>query len=136
MLSNEAVNTCYSVLRNSSVFASINQKLYKCVKSPLNTGECIVINALPMTDEQLQECVLNVNVFVPNIKTTLPDNSIDESIPNSKRLTELSKMIYETLHDYDTENVSMRIEQEHTLQNDNFKEHYQNIRVKFININF
>jgi hypothetical protein len=89
----EVVNVLFQTITNSVLFSDVkkpNGKLCK-FERPLNSVlEDVVINALGLDRDDLQEGVLNVNVYVPNIK--FEDRPTDKSQPDTGRILYLSKL--------------------------------------------
>lgn len=138
LLSIEAIGITFSVLKATPLYNAVNGKFFKGSKTKNFTGECVVINALPMTGSQHQLCIVNVNVFVPNLKLPIPGSSplvYDQTQANYPRMAALSKMVSAVLREYHNENHSLEIEQEYPLENEGFNEHYINFRVRFRNVN-
>ncbi len=97
-------------------------------------NECIVINSLPVTGEQLQRGVVNVNITVPNLKLTI-NGQPDNSQPNRARLKAISAVVIPILEDAFVNDTVTGI-QTITLVNDKeIKEHFLNIRVETNSIN-
>ncbi|RNL50769.1 hypothetical protein D7004_17935 [Pedobacter jejuensis] len=118
--------------------AGVLPDVFKGKKPDDFVGECIVINALPITKDQLQVCRVNVNIYVPNLEQDrLVEGEIkkDRSQPNFPRLKELTIQVDDLFEDYDTDEYSIRVEDEYMIENDGFAEHYNNIRTVFRNIN-
>lgn len=128
----EAVSDVYKIVKNSSLFAELGGRVYAFERPRDTVGEAIVINALPMTSESLQECVLNLNIFVPNMQLMIA-GKLDDSQPNLARIAFLSKMVYPLFDDYWADGFSIWIEQEYMLGNSPINEHYNNFRLSFKN---
>lgn len=133
LLSVDVLGIVYSVVKGCPVWGLIGGKVFKGNKALNHTGECIVINALPITGVQHQKCVVIINVFVPN-RTDI-GNGTDKTQANYPRIKELSDPISTLLTDYYHDDYSLIIEQEYITENEGFNEHYNEFRVKFRNVN-
>lgn len=133
MTAAEAVTLIFRYLK-ANLPASVTTNIFK-FERPLNfTNECIVINALPLSAEQFQEGIINVNYHVPNLRNATL-NPVDESQPNSARLEAGAKIIDALLADYSEQDYHFEVLQSIPISNDDRKEWYMNFRVLFKNIN-
>lgn len=92
--------------------------------------EDVIINSLYHDFEQLQRGVLNINVYVPNLKS-------DNAIPNINRLNQLGKLILPIIKDEfgdPVQGYTFWLERQLFLIDDNHQ-HYLNNRIQFRNIN-
>jgi hypothetical protein len=106
-------------------------------KRPLNSAqEDVVINGLPLVKDDIDEAVLNVNIYVPNLK--LPDLN-DKSQPDNARLLVLSKLGNRALTDNadddgeiwdDAGEYCFKYQQDTVMEDDN-NQHYVNFRIEF-----
>lgn len=128
----EAVTEVYKIVKNSILFTEVGGRVYQIQRPNDTVGDAIVINALPMTSESLQQCIINLNVFVPNPELTLL-GKIDTSQPNTERLITLSRLVYTLFDEYWANGFSIWIEQEYTMDNAPLNEHYNNFRLIFKN---
>lgn len=86
----EVINEVISVIMNSPLRAAINGTVAR--RRPINsTKEDIIVTSLPLTFSQLQRCVVNVNIHVPNIEFTA-NGVVDTEYPNFPRLEELAAL--------------------------------------------
>ncbi len=115
---------------NTLVKPSISGKVYK-LRRPLNSKlEDIVINALPISDEIPQECIVNVNCYAPNIETKI--SGVSTLSPDTKRMKEVAELVAETLEDVDAADYHYFISNQAVLQDESSDEHYTNFRVTFL----
>jgi hypothetical protein len=119
----------YDLLKNSSLKSAITGKVYKRQR-PVNSNlEDVVINSLPITNEQLQQCVSNVNVFVPNEKITVGETV--DSVANEARLKQLVALAVTVLTDGINGQFTWDIQQQTLIKDDESESHYINIRIQF-----
>lgn len=132
-LSSEAVRIVYGILRARSIFSEVNSNMFKGKKPDNFIGECVVITSLPMSRDQLQVCRVIVNVFVPNVEIK-KGNVIDKSQPNLPRIEALILQVDEVIQ-IDTDEISIRVEDDTVIENEGFNEHYGSLRLIFRNVN-
>jgi hypothetical protein len=134
-----ALNMLYQHISHSVLMNDVkkpNGKLCK-LERPLNSVlEDVVINGLGLNREDVQEGLLNVNVFVPNL--ILPSNPNDKSQPDTARLTYLLDLANTALGEGDeiweaTGQYCFNLQQENIFQDEN-NQHYINLRVEFYSI--
>ncbi|QQT43353.1 Uncharacterised protein [Sphingobacterium multivorum] len=96
-------------------------------RRPINsTKEDIIVNHLPFTFEQLQEGVVNVNVYVPNLEVQM--NGVkDTEYPNYNRLNEITKQVIIEIDDFYEDNILITVQQAKIIEDKAFS--YMNIRV-------
>ncbi|MCT4086683.1 hypothetical protein HZP82_04735 [Elizabethkingia anophelis] len=105
---------------------TISGKIYIDKRITTNT-EDIVINSLTMTGQFMQNGVFNVNCYVPNL--SVKQNDITISIPNRKRLKEISSQIVEVLKYHADPKYNLSIENIAQLEETNENANYINFRV-------
>jgi hypothetical protein len=131
-------NILYSEVKNSLLITGpkkITGGLYKS-KRPINsTKEDVVINSLPLNRKQLQEGLLNMNVYVPNLEVT-QGGVIDKSLPDTARLTELAAIASLVVGDINAADgdYSFILQQDNVFEDTN-NQHYINLRIEFTSIN-
>lgn len=131
----EAINILFLYTVNNSRLKSdlngINGGVYK-MERPINSElEDVVINSLPLSGTQVQEGVLNINIYVKNLALNTGSSTSDEQ-PDTKRITELSKLAMLDFADYWSPNADYAFELENTaLYSEENKQHYINLRIRF-----
>lgn len=136
----DAVNVLFQTIKNSVLFSDINKPNGKLCKleRPLDSElEDVVINIITLGRDDVQEGVLNVNVFVPNLK--FDDRKKDKAQPDTARLNYLLKLAITALGEGDeiwepTGQYCFKLQQETVFPDEN-NQHYINIRVEFYSIN-
>lgn len=132
-----ALNMLYQHISHSVLMTDAkkpNGKLCK-FERPLNSVlEDVVINSLGLNRADVQEGVLNVNIYVPNLELLTP-NEADRSQPDSARLLYLSSLANNALGQgeeiwEETGNYCFNIQQDSIYQDTN-NQHYVNFRVEF-----
>lgn len=119
----------FDVLKTSSLKNEISGKVYKRQR-PVNSNlEDVVINSLPITNEQLQQCISNVNIFAPDIEIAV-DGVVDK-VADLVRLKELADLAVSDLTDSISGDFTWDIQQQTLIKDDESSSHYVNIRIQF-----
>jgi len=131
----EVINVLYLTIANSSLMTDVKKPSGKLCKleRPLNSVlEDVVINAIGLDKDDVQEGVLNVNQYVNNLK--LP-NLEDKAQPDTARILYLSKLLNTILGDgeevWDTTGKWCFVLQQDMVFPDTNNQHYINFRVEF-----
>ncbi len=117
----------YRILSVSDLGTLVQGRVYKLNK-PQGLFECVVINALPVSQAQQQIGTANVNIYVPDLAQTREGKP--DQVADTVRLNTLTSMalplltVYET--GYDFAPVSMTL-----IEQPESKSHYMNIRIDF-----
>lgn len=124
----DIVDELYSLLDGIpvDVFADVRPDDHKT--------ECIVLKSLPITGAQLQTGIVNVNIHVPNLKTTI-QNQPSKSIPNRIRIKEIADQVTSIIEDAAINNTVTGIENITLLGEPDLNEHFLNIRVRINSAN-
>jgi hypothetical protein len=136
-----ALNMLYQHIGNSILMTDAkrpNGKLCKYQRPMNSVLEDVVINSLGLNREDVQEGVLNVNIFVPNL--VIPSNAADKSQPDTARLTYLLNLASIALGEGNeiweaTGNYCFNLQQDKLFQDEN-NQHYLNLRVEFYSLNY
>lgn len=131
----EVINILYVHIKNIVVVTGIkkiNGSVYK-MQRPINSDkEDIVINSLPISGSQIQEGVLNVNIYVPDIKLMNSDKTASTFLPNTARMTELSRLAINDLSEFWSPDGDYVFELENTgIYPEDNNQHYINLRIRF-----
>lgn len=112
-----AINSVYSALNNQGL------PVHKLVK-PADSGECVVINALPLTGSVLKRCYMNVNIYAKDL--LVADGA---SLPNTARLNALAGQYAPILEKIINDNAYLYLESEGIEADSGIKFHYLNFRL-------
>lgn len=93
--------------------------------------EDVIINTLPIDNNQLQFAVANINIYVPAMVINTAGNQ--DTIPNYERLEELTEMAITAVDDVVVGEIHFKVQQQELVDEDG--EFYSNIRVEIYNIN-
>lgn len=134
----QAVNYLVAALKASPLVlgeSAVTGKVYPFQRPLDSAKEDVVVNSLPMGKGPVQQGVLNVNVYVPNL-TYYGATTTDTTRPDMERLTALSVIGGGVLEDYWYEGGQTNFEllQDTVMQDEN-NQHYINFRVIFRNLN-
>lgn len=130
----DALDKVYSLVKNSILvtgsgdLTGITGGVYKISRPELSEYEDIVLSALPMTGDDVQMCLVNVNIHVPDIRVTI--NGRIQNQPNMIRMKALALLAGTVLESVYSMPFTLWIEMEHVLKQVNANEHYINIRVQ------
>ncbi|GAA4338473.1 hypothetical protein GCM10023149_48460 [Mucilaginibacter gynuensis] len=134
----DAVTLLYKHVKESELITGakrVNGGLYKG-KRPINsTKEDVVINSLPLNYAQLQEGVLNMNIYVRNLTLTL-SGVTDNTQPDLARLSELTAIAIDFVREIDGPDAeyTFALQQDNLIEGDN-NDHYVNLRIEFYSTN-
>ncbi|MBO4549452.1 MAG: hypothetical protein J5733_01870 [Bacteroidaceae bacterium] len=120
----------FSVLKAAGINEIIGGSLRYIPRAEKSKAEDCVISVLDSNNAQIQDCIVNVNVYVQNI------TSGGESVENVTRTKQLAG-IFETLfkNDIHTDDFSMFLEKQRILPVVGKDEHVINNRINYKSIN-
>lgn len=122
----DVIDAIIGLLYNSKVKTSISGEIG--TERPIDSEkEDITVNVLPLTFEQLQYCVANVNIHVKNLSVT-QGGKVNTSYENRPRLKELANLVYEALHDKLSSGMYLSVLNSQLLKES--KSSFMNIRVE------
>lgn len=115
-----------------SLLGSIAVPKYRKTKPTKSTAaEYVVINSLPINAQTLQKCYVNVNYHVKDIDG---GTSIG-FMPDETKLNAGTALVLAALKKVSTTSYLIDFEGQETIREEQFKEHYSNLRFSFKNIN-
>lgn len=122
----DAINEIIGLLSGSPLKSAISGTID--VQRPINsTKEDVAVGTLPITFDQLQSGIVNVNLHVPNIKVT--QNGIQNvQYPNRPRFKVLCPLVYTALQDKKTENLYITLINSQLMYEE--ESSYMNFRVE------
>ena len=94
----DAVDIVWKKIYGSALKTEITGKVYKHRKPAGSDKEDVVVNCPTINNTQLQQGLVNVNIYVPNIPITIAGIA-DDSQPDHARLKELATMAVGILDD-------------------------------------
>lgn len=125
----DLIDAAYELLDVTEVqSAMLSGDIFKTVKPDNYQGECIVINSLPVSGQQLQRGFLNVNIYAPNLTLKI-NGQPDNSQPNTKRLKEIAAAVVPILEDATADGNLFFIDSMNVYAEDQNREHFLNIRI-------
>jgi hypothetical protein len=131
----DVLTILYQLLLSSSMPSEITGKVRKGERPAGSTKEDIVVNTLPIQNDNLQRTVANVNIYVPSL--VISENGIQTEKPDYTRLDELVDMILPILKDV-REKRDYYLEWQQVSQpikDTESKSYFINIRVDFYAFN-
>lgn len=129
----DVIDSVWGVMNASPVKTVITGGVYKHLRPAASKLEDVVINSLPITGEQLQAGVANVNIHVPDLEVNI--GGVVEKQPNHLRLQVLCLAALTSLKDQWNEDYHFDVQQQNLIRDENGGDHYINIRLDFYNIN-
>ena len=117
----------------SSLTSTLSGSIRKNLRPPDSKKEDVVINSLPVANQQLQLAVANVNVFVPD--KTVSDGGVQTKVVDHERLKTLTGIVISALNDILDGDYYYEVQQQTLIQDKESESHYSNIRINFYSIN-
>lgn len=128
----DAENIIFKTLSASNTL-NISGDVYK--HRPLNSHqEDIIVGSLPISNDDIQKAVLNINVHVPNLIVNI-SGAQDNTQPNLARLNELTRLVWQLLDNQFFNGYWFYVQQQNLFADEQTNEHYSNIRLEFYSIN-
>lgn len=87
------IKEAYPLLNVDAVMSVITGSIYLMERPKNSQKSDVVLNALPITNEQLQRGVFNVNIHAPNLKNIIIDGLPDETQPDIETLYAASNVV-------------------------------------------
>ena len=130
----DIIDLNYAVLNVPAVTAQLTGGVYKNTRPVSSDKTDVVIGCLPVSNDQLQRAVANVNIHVPNLVIN-QGNYTDYTQPDFAALRSLAALVTGVLNDVSTPTHWFAVQQQNHFSEPERKEHYVNIRVNFYSIN-
>ena len=110
----------------------ITGKVYRQGERPVDSKkEDLVVNTLPVSNQQIQRSVANINAHVPNRKIVI--NGVGNSQPNLTRLEAITSLVCAAVDEQYFETYWFFVQQQSTFAEE--QETYSNIRIEFYSEN-
>lgn len=97
------------------------------------TEECIVVNTPWVNHRRPQEGYTNINIHVPDEKHTI--DGVQQLQPNQERMSQLTNLVLAILQTTVVTGVDWQQPQENAMAEPQHNEHYNNLRIDWINCN-
>lgn len=123
------VDILFAALDSSAIKSVITGSICKQNRDFNSGKEDIVINSLPVNNEQLQEAIANVNIHVPDLVVNAGGGESFQ--PNHVRLKELTDLAIPILNNIQGADYYFTVQQQQTFSDAEAKDHYSNIRIEF-----
>lgn len=123
------------VLINAGIELLINGSIRLNMRKLSSTKEDIVINTLYWDADQVQEGILNINVYVPNLIGQVGENptAVDRTQPNIARFQAIGQAIINAVQGYSGADFLIHLRQPGKLENYGIEWLY-NIQVEYIHL--
>jgi len=136
IISQDLETIIYKMLNVSAIKDVINGGIYKEAFRPTNSGKIdICVNVLTLTQENPQIGIANINIYVQDKKQTI--NTVENFIPNSTLIKSITDVVIgvinNSLNNPEYGNIGFTVINQKTYpnQDNEIKEHFQNIQVQF-----
>ena len=136
IISQDLETIIYKMLNVSAIKDAINGGIYKEAFRPTNSGKIdICVNVLTLTQDNPQIGIANINIYVQDKKQTI--NTVENFIPNSSLIKSITDVVIgvinNSLNNPEYGNIGFTVINQKTYpnQDNEIKEHFQNIQVQF-----
>jgi hypothetical protein len=126
----DMVKDGFTVLNIPALTDNISGNVYMLERPKNSTEEDVVINSLPITADQFQNGVFNVNIHVPNLNPKI-NGKLDDTIPNVPRLKAITDIVVKLLNLHDGFDFSFSLSNGGQPIRDTDLNWYFNIRVNY-----
>ncbi len=120
----------FKLIKSSSIATEIGGDVYRSGMRPYNSNdEDCVVGFLTGLDGQIQEGVVNVNVYVPDV-----DNGSQLLVKDISRCTEIAGIMRDITSSLISSEYYFSIDamiKTYRVEDDNVTQHYVNTRLKF-----
>lgn len=130
----DLVDIVWQQLQTGALKAAITGDIHKHRRPANSQTEDVVINSLPISFQQMQEAIVNVNIHVPNLSIAV-NGSIDNTQPDHARLQTLTTLAVADLTDTWGDEYNFDVQQQILIEDKEAKDFYINIRLEFFNVN-
>lgn len=118
----------YRLLNITAVTSVISGSIYKGNRPADSILEDIVINTITLGDGTRQHGVSNVNIYVPDIATTISGKQ--QFLTNTARLITLANIVNPLLEETDGDDFVLWIDSTQIIDEPEIKQHFMNIRLE------
>lgn len=125
----DIVDLLYVKLDASALKTAISGTINKHRRVADSDKEDVVINCLPVNNEQLQKTIANVNIHVPDLQIEV--NGVQDKQPDHARLQTLAALAIGILNDNWTSTLNYDVQQQVIIEDREAGDHYINIRIEF-----
>jgi len=129
----EIVDLLWEKLDGSDLEMEITGSLCKHRRDPDSNQEDVVISCQPVSNEQLQRALAEVNIYVPDLVVMM--NEVEDKQPNHGRLQFLESLAADLLRDNWTEDLNYDIKEQGLVSGKDSPDHYINIKLEFFILN-
>mgnify|MGYP000160776335 CR=1 FL=1 len=130
----DLVDIVWQKLQAGALKAAISGDIHKHRRPANSQLEDVVINSLPISSQQMQEAIVNVNIHVPNISIAV-NGAVDNTQPDHERLKTLVPLAVADLSDTWGDDYNFDVQQQVLIEDREAKDFYINIRLEFFNVN-
>ena len=127
----DMITDAYIVINVPDITTEISGGVYPWERPKNSDKEDIVINGLPITADQQQRGVFNVNIHVPNLKGLEINGNSDDTIPDITRLKFITNLVVSKIQMVDGQDYSFSVATGGQLIKDSDLNWYMNLRVNY-----
>ena len=125
----QVIDDVYSVLKTSQLKTAVSGSLYKMQRPDDSTKEDIVINSLPVVSGDVDECVVNVNVYVPDLQISIAGKpQTQPDFARMKQLTDIGKL---ALEEYSSQSFRFFLDNVGVIREQSINQHFINFRLSY-----
>lgn len=124
----------YGLLNVDAVKNIITGNLYPLERPQNSLDQDIAINALPITNDQQQKGVVNVNIHCQNLLNVVFKGKADNTQPDLQTLNAISKVVLSILNSVNASDFRLQAATGGQLFRDQDGTWYMNIRVNYYSI--
>lgn len=125
----EVMDEMYQVLKVSQLKDEITGLVYKNQRPDDSKLEDVVINSLPITEGTMQRCIVNINIYIPDLQVQLLGKPQQQ--PDFERLKTLTEFAILALEEYYAAGYSFYISSQSVFREQDINQHYTNIRIEY-----
>lgn len=127
----DMITDAYMIINVPEITDVITGDIYPLERPKNSDKEDIVINALPITSDQQQKGVFNINVHVPNLASLKINGNPDDTIPDITRLKLITNLVVSKINMVDGQDYSFSAATGGQPIKDSDLTWYVNIRVNY-----
>jgi len=129
----DIVDLLWEKLDSSDLKLEITGSFCKHRRDPDSDKEDVVISCQPVSNEQLQKAMAEVNIYVPDLVVLM--NEVEDRQPNHTRLQYLATIAAEILRDSWTDELNYDLKEQGLVKGKESPDHYINMKLEFFIIN-
>lgn len=130
----DMIKDVFDQLNVDSVRSIISGNIYMLERPQNSILNDIAINSLPITNDQQQKGIVNVNIHCQNLQNVVIGGKVDNTIPDITNLNRTSKAVLAILNSINATDFRLQASTSGQPIKDNDNSFYINIRVNYYSI--